>query len=384
MNEPYYNSWSPLIKLIVLLVLLVTGGFLLYKFSAVIPPIVLSLILAFVLAPLVNFTQRRLKLPRIIAILLVYLVLFVVVGTVLRVLIPVLINQARGMNFDLHSLVNDARALVGRQFVIGGFELDGRIFLSQINSVIEGLFQPVFGTTIDVVATVLESFVWVVFILVISIYLIKDSGDINKWFEQLPPPNYQQDFIRLRDEINTIWSAFFRGQLLLAVIVTGIITLECFVIGMPFPLAMGVIGGLMEFMPSVGHGIWLVLAGLVSIIWGSTWIPVPHWVFLFVVIGLHIVFTQFDLNYLIPRIIGRSVQLPPMVVILGIVGGAAVAGVLGVVLAAPMIASLRILGRYIYARLTDMNPFPDKPVSKTLPPPDIKFWKKMPRKRVRN
>jgi predicted PurR-regulated permease PerM len=68
---------------------------------------------------------------------------------------------------------------------------------------------------------------------------------------------------------------------------------------------------------------------------------------------LHLVYQQVDLNYLIPRIIGRSVRLHPLVVILGIVAGATLAGVLGIVLAAPTIASARVLGRYIRGYLVD-------------------------------
>ena len=89
--------------------------------------------------------------------------------------------------------------------------------------------------------------------------------------------------------------------------------------------------------------------------------------------GLHLFFEQFDLNYLIPRIIGRSVHLPPLVVILGIVSGALLAGVLGIPLAAPTIASARVIGRYIFANLFDME---WKPISATqpLPPPKTYWW----------
>ncbi|NIX16805.1 MAG: AI-2E family transporter, partial [Gammaproteobacteria bacterium] len=78
-----------------------------------------------------------------------------------------------------------------------------------------------------------------------------------------------------------------------------------------------------------------ITVSILSLSFGSTWIPIPNWIFMLVVMGVTIVFQQFDLNYLIPRIIGRRVHLPPLVVILGIVAGAALAGVLGVILAAP-------------------------------------------------
>jgi predicted PurR-regulated permease PerM len=136
---------------------------------------------------------------------------------------------------------------------------------------------------------------------------------------------------------------------------------------------MAIFAGLMEFLPSLGHGIWLFVASLLAFFVGSTWLPLPNWIFMLLVIGLHLIFEQFDLNYLIPRIIGRSVHLPPVVVILGIVSGALLAGVLGIFLAAPTIASLRVLGRYIYANLFDLDPFPIAS-SSPLPPPNPRWW----------
>ena len=116
-----------------------------------------------------------------------------------------------------------------------------------------------------------------------------------------------EDFIRLRFEISQIWNAFFRGQLALAIIVATIFTVVGFAIGLPFALAMGVLAGLLEFMPSLGHGIWLIIAASLSLFIGSTWLPLPNWVFALIVIGLHLFFQQFDLNYLIPRVIGQAV-----------------------------------------------------------------------------
>ena len=196
------------------------------------------------------------------------------------------------------------------------------------------------------------------------------------WLEGLVPPSYFIDYIQLRDEVSRIWGAFFRGQVILALVVATIFTIIGFILGLPFALAMGVFAGLMEFLPSLGHGIWLTTAALLALFAGSTSLPIPNWVFMLLIIGLHLVFEQFDLNYLIPRIIGRSVHLPPVVVILGIVGGAASAGVLGILLAAPTIASARVLGRYIYANLFDMDPFPSS-VIQTLPPPNPRWWHHM-------
>ncbi len=174
----------------------------------------------------------------------------------------------------------------------------------------------------------------------------------------MPSPAYREDVAYLIDEINEIWAAFFRGQLTLAVVVAIIFTIVGLIIGLPAVLAMAVLAGLLEFLPSVGHAIWLILASLLMFFQGSTWLPVHNVVATLILIGLHLVFQQVDLNFLIPRIVGRRVHLNPMVVILGIVAGAALAGVLGILLAAPTIATARVLGGYIFANLFDRDPIP--------------------------
>jgi predicted PurR-regulated permease PerM len=214
--------------------------------------------------------------------------------------------------------------------------------------------------TLGLVVEIVTSIVWIIFIFIVSFYLVKDSAKLNKWIESLYPPLYYTDFIRLRNEISVIWSSFFRGQLLLGFVVAVIFIILSFILGLPFALLLGIMAGLLEFLPSIGHGIWLFTASILTLSLGSTWIPLPNWVVMLILIGLHVIFQQVDLNYLIPRIIGRSVHLSPLVVILGIVAGALMAGVIGIPLAAPTIASARILGRYIYANIFDLDPFPSE------------------------
>jgi predicted PurR-regulated permease PerM len=144
----------------------------------------------------------------------------------------------------------------------------------------------------------------------------------------------------------------------LALIVGVIITIVSTILGLPQPLLMGMLAAVLEFLPSVGHTIWVAIALIVALLEGSTTLPVSNIVFAGLVAGVHLAFTQFDLNFLIPRIIGREVNLHPMVVIIGLIIGASVGGVLGLALAAPAIATLRVLGRYIYAMLFDLDPFP--------------------------
>lgn len=371
--------WSPRTKLTITLLLLAFGVYLLFRFSEVLTPLVIAVILAYVLAPLATWFMRHLRLSRGLGTFLAYLVSLVILISIPLIIIPPLTAQSTELNMDLQRIMAEVaqqtNSLLGNRYVIAGWTIDFTKAFNQVTIAVQGLVEPVIGQTLNFAVEVITSLVWVVFILVISFYLIKDAPALLQWLDDLTPPNYRDDFIRMRVEINLIWGSFFRGQLLLATLVTIIFTTIGFIIGMPLALAMGVLAGLLEFLPSIGHAIWLTIASILALFVGSTWMPVPNWVFALIVIGLHIFFQQFDINYLIPRIIGRRVHLPPLVVILGIVSGALLAGVLGVLLAAPTIASARVIGRYIYANLTDQDPFPDS-VALPLPPPNPRWWRK--------
>jgi predicted PurR-regulated permease PerM len=372
--------WSNQTKLVVSLLLLALSLYLLARFRTVIAPFILALILAYVLTPIVNAIQQKLHLARPLVILFCYLILFIVVVTLPAVIVPILANQFAGLNVDIQRLIETLRGFLGHQYTFFGLTFDVSALFEQAIGALQGLMEPVVGQTLELVAGVISSIVWVIFIIIVSFYLIKDYDKLGTWIEEHIPPDYQGDYIRMREQINEIWGSFFRGQLLLGLVVATIFTIIGFILGLPFALALGVLAGLLEFLPSVGHGIWMTTATLVALFLGSTWIPVPNWVFALIIVGLHLFFQQFDLNYLIPRIIGRSVHLPPLVVILGIVSGAVLAGVMGIVLAAPTIASARVLGGYLYANLIDAEPFPDK-AAIPLPPPNLRWWRSRPPRR---
>ncbi len=295
------------------------------------------------------------------------------------VIIPILGPQIKGLNLDFLQISQEIQTFLGKQFLFNGRIIDVSVLLDQFSTGLRGLVEPFVGQTFTLVVEVVSSIVWVIFIFVVSFYLIKDNAKLQNWIEHLVPTSYQNDFRIIRDEINQIWNAFFRGQIVLGFVVACIFSAIGLLIGLPFALGMGILAGLLEFLPSIGHGIWLVTASVLALTFGSTWLPLPNWAFTLIVIALHLFYQQFDLNYLMPRIIGRRVQLPPLVIILGIVAGAVLAGVLGILLAAPTIASARVIGRYIYANLLDMDPFPVT-ITQPTQPPEPYWWKRTRKK----
>ncbi len=371
-NRPRWNTPT---KLTVILVLLALFVYLLSRFSIVIAPMVLAMILAYVLSPFAKFLNARLRIPLTLAAVLIYLVLIVLLIALPIVVIPPLTENISDFDVNFQHILEDVEEILSQKYIIAGQVIDPAVLVEQAIGSLQSLIEPLFSSTLTFAVEIIESLVWVIFILIISFYLVKDSAALALWSENMAPPAYRDDFIRIRAEINRIWGAFFRGQLMLALVVSIIFAVVGFIIGLPFFLVMAVLAGLLEFLPTLGHGIWLAIASLLAWFLGSTWLPDgPNWAFTLLVIGLHVFHQQFDLNYLIPRIIGRSLHLSPLVVILGIVAGAALAGVLGIALAAPTIASARVIGRYIYANLFNLDPFPET-AAETLPPPNPRWWR---------
>ncbi len=340
-------------------ILIVLAAFLLVQFRAVLPPLIIAVILAYILSPLVGLLQNRVGFPRWLATVMVYVQLVAILILVPALIVPVVVERLALLAEAIEDILATLETLVGGVVQVGEITIDSAQLIEQTISTLRNLIEPVFSRTLGFAIELLSTVVMSVFVLVISFYLVKDSVKLRRWLRALPPEAYREDFRRLWAEINGIWSSFFRGQLILALVVaTGFIVVG-YIIGLPFALAMGVLAGLLEFLPSIGHTIWLTIASILAFFLGSTWLPFPNWIMLLLVIGLHSLFAQFDLNFLIPRIIGRRVQLHPLVVILGIIAGASVAGVLGVILAAPSIATARVVGRYLFANLFDEDPFPE-------------------------
>ncbi|HIC89084.1 MAG TPA: AI-2E family transporter, partial [Anaerolineae bacterium] len=158
-------------------------------------------------------------------------------------------------------------------------------------------------------------------------------------------------------ELSEIWDAFFRGRLILSIIIGIVIGVALSVVGMRNAMLLGTITGVLTMIPSLGP----VLAGiptvLLALFEGSTWLPLSHFWFAALVVVLYVAIFQLESLYLLPRIVGRRVRLHPAVVIAGTIGGAIFGGILGILLAAPVISSLRVIARYIYRKSLDMEPF---------------------------
>jgi predicted PurR-regulated permease PerM len=174
-------------------------------------------------------------------------------------------------------------------------------------------------------------------------------------------PGYEEDFKRLKGALLRIWNAFLRGQLLV-VTSTGILTaIVITTLGVRFSLGLGVLGGIAKFVPILGPITAGFVAALVAFFQPTNWFgitPFGH----AVLVVICIFFLDQAIDYLlVPRIMGASLNLHPVVVLTGLLVGASLAGVIGLLLSAPTMASLILVGRYTFRKMVDLNPW-DPPI----------------------
>jgi predicted PurR-regulated permease PerM len=159
----------------------------------------------------------------------------------------------------------------------------------------------------------------------------------------------------LRANVGAVWNSFFRGLLLLSLtvgVMTGALT---WLVGVKNALLLGILAGVLEVVPTIGPIVACIPAVAVAYFQGSTHLPIGNGWFALLVLGVYVLIQQVENSFLAPRIIGGSVRIHPLVVLMGAIGGYAVGGIVGAFLAAPVIGTLRVLGQYLYRKLTEVE-----------------------------
>ena len=357
-HHPSFQAWSDTTKQMIVVGGAVLGVLLLYRFRRLLPPLIIAILVAYVLNPAVRFVAACTRLSRTAAVALVYLGLMILLALPLALLAPSLIKQLRAVDLDLKQMAEDFDRFLDRPLYFLGYRLELETAWRQLRGALEGLISPMTSRTLDVLLDAVTSLVWLVFIIVASFYILKDQAAITRYLHQLIPPHYRADAHLLSTEINAIWNAFFRGQLILCLVVGFVVGIAMAALGLRNAVGLGMLAGGLELLPNIGPTIAAIPAVLMALFQGSSYLPLPPFWFALLVAGIYVLIQQVENNYLVPRIIGHSLNLNPLVVIVAVVAGASLAGVLGALLAAPALASFRVLAGYVYPKLLDQPPFP--------------------------
>jgi predicted PurR-regulated permease PerM len=201
------------------------------------------------------------------------------------------------------------------------------------------------------VAAVAKQAWLLVIVPLLSIFFLKDGHNFSQILLDLVQSRPQRELLRgVLSDLNQMLAHFIRAQLTLAALTLLMYSAVLGLMRMPAALVLGTLGGLLEFIPVVGP----LVAGVV-IVGVALLVSYPHWLALVIFLGIWRLIQDYVSS---PRIMGRSMELHPLAAIFGVMAGGEVAGILGIFLSIPVMASLRIVFRRwrLYAEKRKFGP----------------------------
>jgi len=355
MNQLWHRNLRQWIA-IAFVILFVLGMRILWPFLG---PFSFVLLLTYILIPIVNRVQSKMGWPRTVVAASVYLMLLVILLLIPVLFVPIIVEQVQ----DVVPPVIEGIEQLGRQ--IESFEtktiLGQPINLSQLYrelssglvNLITNFASSSFNFLLSITTTFLSSLAWLLLILVVSFYLVNDAPNLKRYFWGLVPHEARQEVYYLIRRIDQTWNAFLRGQLLLATVIFVVTSLTLIILGVPQALFLGVLAGLLNLVPNIGPFLSSVPAIALALIQGSTQFDISNILFAIIVTASYILIQQVESQWLTPRIIGNSVNLHPTMIIIGAIIGFSTIGIFGIFLAAPTLASLRIVSSYAYRKMLE-------------------------------
>lgn len=342
-------------RLLPVIVGLIIVAFTLFmvRIASVLPPFIWAAITAYILFPVVARVQRITRLPRVIVIALVYLGLIGVLVFVGFQVAPTAVDQIRSLAKSLPQLVTNAREALVRepQIRFGGFVINTQ----QIDAHIDVLAQQVaerFGSeAVPLVLRTFELLIKILVYLLATFYFLLQGDSLVKRLHGLAPRRHRKTVDRVVSQVNETFGAYIRAQVLLF----GIMTISTFtvlsILNVQYALVVALGTGVLELVPIIGPWAAGAIAVLVAVSQSSGpfgWSPTQ---LALVVAVCYLVLRMIEDQVIIPQLVGRVVRVHPLMVIFGVLTGATLGGALGLVIAVPVMAAIKIVSIAIYEEM---------------------------------
>jgi predicted PurR-regulated permease PerM len=368
--EPKFTTsprWNATTKLLVGLVIVGLVAFLLYRFTSLLTPLLMVIILAYLLHPIATLLARSFHVSWKASVNILYAIILVLLIGLLTLGGVGLVAQVQSLIHLVQTIIADLpeymQALSGKVFQFGPFTLDMRTLdLSEISRQLLSFVQPLLGRTGNIVTTVAggaaEIFGWTFFILLVSYFVMVESSGLQSDLFKVEIPGYNEDLRKLGVQLSIIWNSFLRGQIFIFAMATVIYIFVLSIFGVRYAIGIAFLAGLAKFLPYIGPAIAWVVMALVTFFQRPTPFGMePLYYMLMVVITTTIIDWVID-NLVAPRIMARTLRVHPAAVLVTALVAANLLGILGVVIAAPFLASFMLLGRYTMRKMLDLDPWP--------------------------
>jgi predicted PurR-regulated permease PerM len=373
-THPSSPRWGVTIKIIVGLSIALALGSIFIAFRSIVGPLLLSVILAYFLHPWVVRLNSFSRLNWRLSTTLVYLILIIVLIGFFTAAGVVIGGQFDSIYNLVKSFVNDQlptlfENLSRLSFSFGPFQIDFSQFnLADIGQQLLNNLQALIGRAGGLIGAVASGAAgvlgWTLFVLLVSYFLVADAGRFPDTFGTTTIPGYDYDIRRMGRELGRIWNAYLRGQFLIIVLVIIVASILLTALGVRLALAIAVLTGLARFVPYIGPLSVSLITFVVALFQNSNYFNMPQIYFALMVVVITVLVDQIFDNYIVPRVLGQTLGVHPAAVLISAILLAQLIGLVGLVLAAPVLASLRLLLRYLLRKLFDLDPWPEPEVDR--------------------
>ena len=313
-------------------------GFL-YVARATLIAFLFAIFFAYLMSPLVNRLENLLR-SRVAAIAVIYIMLLALVVVFFVVVGPKVTREGARLGQSLPALLTQLSSgqiatQLGAQHGWNAKSTElAQSFLAGHSDEITQLAQRIGLRVADVARQA-----WLFFVVpLLSIFFLRDGRSFSDFLLATIQSRPQREFLEnVLNDLNQMLAHFIRAQLTLAALTLVMYSAFLGIMGVPYALVLGTLGGVLEFIPVVGP-----LAAALVIVSVALLLSYQHWLILVIFLGIWRLLQDYVSS---PRIMGESMELHPLAAIFGVMAGGEVAGILGIYLSIPVMASLRIVLR---------------------------------------
>jgi predicted PurR-regulated permease PerM len=373
--------WNAITKLVAALTIIVVLGALVVRFHTVIIPILMAFVLAYLLHPLASWMNRRLGLSWRAAVSIIYLVLIVILLALLTWggvgLVGQIGNLITGVQDNIDKIPGFIDELSQREINLGPFSLDlSTLEWTSAGQQVLSVVEPILGTAGNMVGSLAGSAAatvgWTIFVVIISYFFLYESGGLRNQIIQIDIPGYAEDIRRLTRKLGLIWNAYLRGQMIIILSTIIIYSIVMAALGVRYAIGVAVIAGFANFLPYVGPAITWVTIFLLTYFQGNNLFGLMPLAYTVLVLGVAVLIDQVYTNLVIPRVMARNLKVHPAAVLIAALISANLLGLLGVILAAPLLATMQLVFQYTTRKMMDRDPWP--PEEEMYAPPPLPKW----------
>jgi len=336
-----------------LIAIAVTGWFL-WLLAPILTPFFAAALLAYVGDPLADRLEQ-LRMPRTLAVVAVFLLTFLVLSVLILLLGPLVRAQVAALIEVLPEFAAQAEQVwLPKLAELTGIELDADVglgpFLSRYGEMAGDWGGKVLGAVSRSGGALATAVISLFLVPVLTFYMLRDWDTIMAHLGALIPDSQRDTVYKLAGETDEVLGAFLRGQLLVMLALATIYSLGLSLFGIKFALAIGVVSGVVSFVPYLGLIFGMALALLTVVVEPDPLIPI---------IGVIATFTIAQLlegTILTPKLVGDRIGLHPVIVIFAVAAGGQLFGFFGILLALPAAAALSVFVAFAYDRYLREHP----------------------------